>query len=379
MMKRLFCLFLLFSLPLFAQTSPLEELVQQLQSEEYTVVLRKYPYMDEAEKKQLIRYLIEALGETRYEMVRLRAAEALGRLGLDAKEAIPALLKTAQTDPYGYAQSYAIWALGEMGAEAKEAIPFLTETIKSTQLVNPLKATIALGKMGKLAEGAIPFLIHNLSEHPEKGVRYETVVTLGKIQATEASPYLLKMAEKADLRLHLAILVTLGQLKTPEGLAYILSALSNSEKAIRQKAVDSLAYFDPIPSEMVTLLITRLQLDSEFSVRLSIAKILKKNNANQEEANTFLLEAFHSEDTKIKMQVIQMIGELKAQDMFSLLLETLKNTTDREIRLSTIWAIGEFGAFAKDAIPELEPYLKDRNKSIQTMTKKSLKKIQAYK
>ncbi len=62
------------------------------------------------------------------EFVRSSAAKALGRMGSEAKQVIPALTE-ALKDQSEYVRIKAASALGEMGPEAKQAIPALTERL----------------------------------------------------------------------------------------------------------------------------------------------------------------------------------------------------------------------------------------------------------
>ena len=62
--------------------------------------------------------------------VRRNAAETLGRMGPEAKGAIPTLIQALRQDTEADVRGIAAWALGEMGLEAKTAIPALTYALE---------------------------------------------------------------------------------------------------------------------------------------------------------------------------------------------------------------------------------------------------------
>src|SRR5256885_7384580 len=74
-----------------------------------------------------VKQLIEKLKHKEADK-RVEAARELGRIGADAKEAIPALT-AAVKDPSDKVRSYAIVALKQMGVEARSAIPALIDAL----------------------------------------------------------------------------------------------------------------------------------------------------------------------------------------------------------------------------------------------------------
>jgi HEAT repeat protein len=66
---------------------------------------------------------IEALKDTDWR-VRANAARALGDIGPDAKDTVPALIEALNEDD---ADLIAVWALGQIGPAAKSAAPAITQ------------------------------------------------------------------------------------------------------------------------------------------------------------------------------------------------------------------------------------------------------------
>ncbi len=88
-----------------------------------------------------------------YKETRPRAAAMLARLGTQAKEAVPALIRAAQCDD-PLARHEALLALGAIGPAARAAVP---AAVKAMQDLDPnvrYSACYALGKMGRTAMAA---------------------------------------------------------------------------------------------------------------------------------------------------------------------------------------------------------------------------------
>ncbi|MHC0068403.1 protein kinase domain-containing protein [Nostoc sp. UIC 10890] len=106
----------------------------------------------------------ELLQEDKVE-VRRRSARVLESIGLQAKAAIPNLIRALEdSDPEGDVRWYAVIAIGEMGILAKDAVPALIERLKDTYSGIRAYAAFALGSMGQVAESAIPALHERITD-----------------------------------------------------------------------------------------------------------------------------------------------------------------------------------------------------------------------
>jgi HEAT repeat protein len=88
--------------------------------------------------------------------VRSAAAYALGGIGKDAKDAVPALILVLQ-DKDKDVRSNAANALGRIGKDAKDAVPALILVLQDKDVRS--NAANALGRIGKDAKDAVPALI----------------------------------------------------------------------------------------------------------------------------------------------------------------------------------------------------------------------------
>ncbi len=100
--------------------------------------------MDAADREKAVPFLMEAMGEMRYDaLARSHAAESLGNLG--DKRSVPALIK-ALSDPYRLTRSYAARALGKLG-ELPAIDPLLTAMRHDEFFGVRAEAAEALGKL----------------------------------------------------------------------------------------------------------------------------------------------------------------------------------------------------------------------------------------
>jgi len=118
----------------------------------------------EKDPQQLIGRLMEALDDRDWE-VRQSAGVALGKMGPDAKNAVPKLFSMLRKDTdKGYADS----SLKEINTAPLEAIPMLIEKIESGDRQEAFYAVSLLGKIGPPAADSLPKLEAKLDKLNEE-------------------------------------------------------------------------------------------------------------------------------------------------------------------------------------------------------------------
>ena len=103
------------------------------------------------------------------------AALALGKIGPEAKFAVPRLTELLIDESV---RETAAWALGEIGSAAKSATPALITLLKNEWVRQT--AASSLGHIGPAAKAAIPALTE-LLEDPDKGLHKTAADALQKI------------------------------------------------------------------------------------------------------------------------------------------------------------------------------------------------------
>lgn len=103
-----------------------------------------------ADKAKVVSKLISNLKDQSYWPDQYRAAEALGRLGPAAKDAVPALA-AALKDPERFVRMSAARALGQLGAASKEALPALAAALNDSDSFVRGTAARTLGRVGAIS------------------------------------------------------------------------------------------------------------------------------------------------------------------------------------------------------------------------------------
>ena len=101
------------------------------------------------------------LGEPASNTSRIHAVVAVGKMGAEAKDAVPDLIKMLEEEPgkEGPIRFHAATALGLIGPDAKRAVPALVKLLND-ETAGPGRRTVvvALGQIGPDAKGAVDAL-----------------------------------------------------------------------------------------------------------------------------------------------------------------------------------------------------------------------------
>jgi HEAT repeat protein len=150
--------------------------------------------------KETLEVLLEDM-HSRDKDVRKAAVWALGQVSKQVGAAILPALRKALKDEDEEVRGHAAQALGEMGLAAREAVPDLIETLHHKAWTTRLDAASALGEIGPAAKAAVPALIQALDD-PEERVQKWAIHALKEIgtDARAAVPALTKRLEDEAFR-----------------------------------------------------------------------------------------------------------------------------------------------------------------------------------
>jgi HEAT repeat protein len=144
--------------------------------------------------------------------VRVKAAQAIWRISGDAELVVSVLIQALRDRR---AASDAKFVLGEIGPGAACAVPALVQSLREERVGRPLRtppsSALALGRIGA---AAVPELIPVLkNDYPE--VRTSAVIALGFVGkgAQDAVPYLMPMLKDQSLEVRQAAAIALGSIQ----------------------------------------------------------------------------------------------------------------------------------------------------------------------
>ena len=185
----------------------------------------------------------------------IAAAEALGKIGADAKAANPSLLETLQDNNrlLSKVSTEALVLIAEQtkteGGLAKAEIATLAGALKNSHAHVKTGAMTVLGVIGADARDAIPALGDVLLKDPDKSIRLQAAIALGKFAPQEKScvPRLMEAVREKDLDAEIRALVihALGQfgMQAREGIIPLDDIITKENK---DKKVDPLVLQEAI-------------------------------------------------------------------------------------------------------------------------------------
>jgi hypothetical protein len=140
-----------------------------------------------SEDRPSIAELIEALRDGDFQ-ARNGAAVALGELGPQAAESVPALTRALEAEDK-YLRSHTARALGKIGPAARTAVPALTRVLKDKDEDVRGEAAAALGHIGAEARVAVGDLVELLKDR-RKAVRRQAARALRMLDPETAARHL---------------------------------------------------------------------------------------------------------------------------------------------------------------------------------------------
>jgi HEAT repeat protein len=184
---------------------------------------------------------------------RWRAIHALGALGPEVADDVPALARILREDAKRANRSEAALALSKIGPAARDAVPALTQALSDPDYRVRMNATVALIPLGTAARPAVPALIRTLQDRRNQknlglfllSIREMAAVAVGRASAgsADAVPALTQALEDAaTYQMRVAAILGLGAVGAEaRGSAPLLRAvLKEATGSVREAARDAL-------------------------------------------------------------------------------------------------------------------------------------------
>jgi hypothetical protein len=250
------------------------------------------------------------------------AASALGKIGPDAKESVPALIELLQDNASLDAHSDVVWALAAIGPDAKDAVPALIAALNARSGLVRRGAAFALGEIGPAAKAAVPALSESVKnqKNPET---HDAIQAIGKIgpDAKEAVPILIEA-----LKIRQATVVWV-RTAAAEALGNIGPAANVAIPALTGIVTDQLAYND-----------------ARHAAAMAVIKIDPKL-ATEKGMETAYLSVRLGKVPDIKLEPRAGVSEQQAKQIKSL-IAALSEVKDRHFGISAIYAGHAFAPLA---------------------------------
>lgn len=272
------------------------------------------------------------------EVVREAAARALGRLGAEAKVAIPPLAKGLR-DKEGRVRWEAASALGSIG---QDSVPALINALGDNDARTRHAAAYALGQMGAEAVTAVPALSRSLNDQ-DQTVRDSAAYSLTAIGTPG----------------FLALIQASGQIQEPARIV-----------ATRMLTNSYLTHFRTI-SEFYLM-----AQDALPATRKQALEALRAIRAASSLAIQASLSALDDPATEVCLAAIQTLGARAGTNQHAVqALITCLNAESPRIREEAARALGNIGDPARVACPELARLMQDPEKSVSIAAQQAMEKI----
>ena len=274
------------------------------------------------------------------------ATYALGRIGPDAANAVPALQRVlANLDEEEYVRGGAAWALGRIGPKAASAMPLLIRTLTSKHVSVRRNVAEALGNLAAAGEkqgarAAVSNLVKLLQDE-DPAVRVSAAVALWRIQRHPKSiPALESMLRNRDGSTAYLAAVALGDLgaQAERAVPGLVAAVGHSDDDTRRAAAYSLGRIGAIAIP---------------AIRGALA---------------------HGDD-RTKCQAVEALGWIGPAAVGPL-IDALVNPNP-PTRRSAARALGRLGAAAKEAEPALVKAVNDPQAEVRDAAAEALRQIRS--
>jgi HEAT repeat protein len=276
-------------------------------------------------------------------VVRLKAAKALGKLGVKAKSAVPALttlLKDKDADVRSVAKN-AIDAIKGGSGTGDAKIDDVVKELKSKNAVTRMKAVTKLGELGEEGKPAAPVLVELMLESwPRSREKF------------------LDALEKID----------------PESQKPILAFLSETDAEKKLASIDDMEVLGEEGKACIPVLLKFFYLDRmgkltrDFSFAQRIIPAMVKINPEDKAVIAAVLSAVSVQgripDSMLRQKAIEVARELKVDP--KLVIKALTSAlNDPMSRLQAIEAMGLMGKDGTEALTVLNKLKFDMNKEVR--------------
>ncbi|HLJ94892.1 MAG TPA: HEAT repeat domain-containing protein, partial [Gemmataceae bacterium] len=268
--------------------------------------------------------------------------DALGRAGAEAKDALPALLRTLQDDSTDTVLAGRIGSVIEQIA-GSEGVEGLVKTYGSATRTTRPRIQQALAHAGPAGAAHVAKLL----DDPDQAVRGMAIRILGRPgrETAEFVPALIKAVKDKDSYVRREAVRAMGQIGSPAQAAIpALKELLKSEPPIDRIAVaEALAYVEPHSPAAVSALV-ELVKEPDNSVRRQAIQALGRIGPKEPAVQKVLSEAVGSADAELRMDAALAMAYMggQAKEVLPVLLDVIQ-TRNHPLRIRALEAVARLG------------------------------------
>lgn len=247
--------------------------------------------------------------------VRLAAIRLLGRLGADAREATPDLVRQT-TDPEESVRAEAVRTLGDLGGPNEVAVPALVELLRNEQVDHVRVATIeALGRFGAAAAPAASLLTALVQDRDDdvRAAAAEALRRIGPLDGT-VIPALVAGLTSPDNQVRIQAAEALGTIgpAAAEALPALVAALRDGNDTVRVEVARALGRLGESAVAALPALAQALR-DADFNVAAEVAAALGAIGPAAGGALASLLKASRHPSPLVRTRVAEALAQVEAE------------------------------------------------------------------
>ncbi|MBP89098.1 MAG: hypothetical protein CMJ64_20675 [Planctomycetaceae bacterium] len=308
-------------------------------------------------------------------MVCYYAADALGKLG---PKSAPRLVPRLAADSLLVKRCAAL-ALGRIGAEAKAAVPALHELAKEDDGATRRVAIYALMAIGPASAPAMPTLAKTL-RHEDFHTQYWSCRAIGAIgapAALPAVPTLIELLSTGNPSVKRNAADALGQIGPAAGervIAPLVKLLNDKVQPVRRAAVIALGELGPFAKSSTDAIRAALKVE-QFRARAAAAGALWQVTGEPNPSLEVLLDVLQGKQSP--WEAAEAFGRLgKSGKPAVAKLTELATSENPETQFFAIASLAGIGPEAAATLPTLTKLLDDPAKDLRDFVREAISKIQ---
>ena len=272
----------------------------------------------------------------------MHAVDALGELGEDAAEAVPALIEALQHDDREVCW-HVCRTLGAVGEDAEAAVPALAKLLKDESAYVRGYAAYALGKIGKAAEPVADALIDNVFDE-DPLVRRATLRALRAIDppVEKTMPVVIRILKEGDMSMIIPALRSIAD-EGKDAVPRLRQVLQHEEAEYEEAqywACVVLADIGPDAAPAagdIAKVLKAKDPDTRLQALLALGSIGEPSKAATQD---ILGVASSDEFPHVRYAAIYALGTIGTNDDVDEKLQGWMKSDDAFLRVVSAWAVG---------------------------------------